>query len=108
MFAVDARTPPTLGDLVGVPGPGGKGSERGLLLALAADGFADAATGIRGWNQKADVGIQPVCHGLFYLAVGSGTKGQQSGEVTLHRWTGTPAAPFVPATPANLKRLASP
>ena len=104
MFAVEARTPPTLGDLDGVPGPGGKGIERGLLLALAADGLADAATGLRGWNQKADVGIQPVGGGLFYLAVNSGTRGKQSGSVTLHRWTGTPAAPLVPATPADLKR----
>ncbi len=103
MFAVDARTQPTLGDLVGVPGPGGKGSERGQLLALAADGLTDTATGICGWNQKADVGIQPVGHGLFYLAVGSGPKGQQNGKVTLHRWTGMPATPFVPATAADLK-----
>lgn len=103
LFAIDARTPPTLGELIGVPGPGGKGRERGQLLALAADGLTDATTGIRGWNQKADVGIQPVGHGLFYLAVGSGTKGKQTGVVTLHRWTGTPAAPFVPATPADLK-----
>lgn len=103
LFAVDARTPPVLADLVGVPGPGGKGHERGKLLALAADGLTHAATGIRGWNQKADVGIQPVGHGLFYLAVGSGTKGQQTGKITLHRWTGTPAAPFVPATAADVK-----
>ena len=103
MFAVEARTPPKLGELVGVPGPGGKGTERGRLLALAADGLADAATGIRGWNQKADVGIQPVGQGLFYLAVGSGTRGNQKGEITLHRWTGAAAAPFVPATAADLK-----
>ncbi len=103
MFAVDARTAPMPGDLVGVPGPGGKGTERGQLLALAADGLADPATGIRGWNQKADVGIQPVGHGLFYLAVGSGTKGRQSGRITLHRWTGMPAAPFAPAAAADLK-----
>ena len=108
LFAVDARTQPTLGDLVGVPGPGGKGSERGRLLALAADGLSDTATGIRGWNQKADVGIQPVGHGLFYLAVNSGSRGKQAGNLTLHRWTGTPAVPFVPVTPADLKRLTSP
>src|SRR6185436_11627192 len=90
MFAVEARTQPTLGDLVGVPGPGGKGTERGLLLALAADGLKDAATGIRGWNQKADVGLQPVGRGLFYLAVNSGTRGNQTGDLTLQRWTGTP------------------
>lgn len=108
LFAVDARTAPTLGDLTGVPGPGGKGTERGRLLSLAADGLADPATGIRGWNQKADVGIQPVGGGLFYLAVNSGPKGQQSGKVTLHRWTGTPEAPFAPATTVDLKRLTSP
>ena len=108
LFAVDARTPPTSGDLIGVPGPGGKGSERGLLLALADDGLADAATGIRGWNQKADVGLQPVGHGLFYLAVNSGTRGKQTGNLTLHRWTGTPAAPLVTATPADLKQPTSP
>jgi hypothetical protein len=103
LFAVDARTKPTLGDLVGVAGPGGKGTERGQLLTLAADGLTDAKTSIRGWNQKADVGLQPVGGGLFYLAVNSGTKGNQTGEITLHRWTGEAKAPFVPATAADVK-----
>lgn len=103
LFAVDARSPARMADLVGVPGPGGKGTERGLLLTLAADGLTHAATGIRGWNQKADVGIQPVGHRLFYLAVNSGTRGQQTGDITLYRWTGNATAPFVPATPADLK-----
>jgi hypothetical protein len=104
MFAVDARTRPTLGDLVGVPGPGGRGTEQGLLLALADDGLKDPATGVRGWNQKSDVGLQPVGRGLFYIAVGSGGGGKQTGDLTLQRWTGSPAAPFVPATPADLER----
>jgi hypothetical protein len=104
MFAVEASTAPKLGDLIGVPAADGHGVEKGQLLALAEDGLKDDATGIRGWNQKADVGIQPVGHGLFYLAVNSGTKGHQTGEVALHRWTGAPAAPFVPATPADLAR----
>jgi len=108
MFAVEARTPPMLGDLVGVPGPDGKGNEHGLLLALAADGLADPATGIRGWNQKADVGLQPVGAGLFYLAVNSGTPNAQTAKIILHRWTGTPAAPFVPATAADLTRARAP
>jgi hypothetical protein len=51
------------GDLVGVPGPGGKGWEQGLLLALADDGLKDPATGVRGWNQKADVGSSPSATG---------------------------------------------
>ena len=103
MFAIEARTPPTLGDLIGASGPGGRGTEQGLLLALAADGLRDAATGIRGWNQKADVGLQPVGRGLFYLAVNSGSRGTQTGDLTLQRWTGAPTAPFVPATRADLE-----
>ena len=104
LFAVDARTRPAKGDLVGVAGTGGRGVEQGLLLALADDGLKDPATGIRGWNQKADVGIQPVGRALFYLAVGSGPRGKQTGDITLHRWTGTPTAPFVAATAADLER----
>ncbi|MBI5769900.1 MAG: hypothetical protein HZA93_19145 [Verrucomicrobia bacterium] len=108
LFAVDARTAPTRGDLHGVTGPGGKGSEQGQLLTLAADGLKDAATGIRGWNQKADVGLQPIGSGLFYLAKGSGPKGQQTGDLTLMRWTGNATNPFVPATVADLAKLPSP
>ncbi len=39
LVAIDARTPPRTGDLIGVPGAGGQGAERGQLLALAADGL---------------------------------------------------------------------
>jgi hypothetical protein len=108
LFAVDARTAPRWGDLVGVPGAGGRGVEQGLLLALADDGLEDSATGIRGWNQKADVGLQPIGHGLFYLAVNSGTRGKQTGDLALHRWTGAPAAPFAPATAADLAAFSAP
>ncbi|MBI2512760.1 MAG: hypothetical protein HYV96_12350 [Opitutae bacterium] len=105
LFAIDARTPPADADLVGVPAAGGHGFEKGKLLSLAADGLVDTATGIRGWNQKADVGLQPIGGGLFYLAVNSGTKGKQTGDITLHRWTGEPPAPLVPATAADIQRL---
>lgn len=108
LFALDARTKPAEAELVGVSRPGGKGVERGQLLALAADGLAHAASGVRGWNQKADVGIQPIGHGLFYLCVNSGPRGQQTADVTLHRWTGDPSAPFAPATPADMRRLSAP
>ncbi len=107
LFAVDARTKPVLGDLIGVPGPGGQGTERGQLLALAADGLKDEKTGIRGWNQKGDVGFQPVGHGLFYLSVNSGTKGAQTGDLTLNRWTGDKDKPFVPATAGDLDKVNS-
>lgn len=107
LFAVDARTQPMLGDLLGVPGPGGQGCEQGMLLALADDGLKDPATGIRGWNQKADVGFQPVGGGLFYLCNNSSGKDAngkdwQSADLTLMRWTGEAARPFVPATTADL------
>jgi len=105
MFAIDARTQPVLGDLVGVPGPGGQGTERGLLLALAPDGLTDAATGIRGWNQKTDVGIQPIGHGYFYLAVNSAVHGKQTADLTLYRWTGAPASPFTGVQPAELDQI---
>lgn len=98
LFAVDASAVPRAGELAGVPGPGGEGQARGLLLPLAADGLSDAATGIRGWHQKADVGFQPIGHGLFYLARDSAREGKQAAELTLMRWTGDARQPFAPAT----------
>jgi hypothetical protein len=98
LFAVEAREKPVLADLVGVPGPGGKGWEQGQRLALADDGLKDVATGVRGWNQKADVGFQPVGHGLFYAAVNAKAEGKQTADLTLMRWTGDPQRPFVPVT----------
>ncbi|MGX5732361.1 hypothetical protein ACWKWK_17750 [Pseudoxanthomonas beigongshangi] len=97
LFAVDAAEAPVEGDLIGVPGPAGQGWARGRLLRLADDGLADAVTGLRGWHQKADVGLQPVDHGLFYLARNGGGKHAQTADLTLMRWTGHPEAPFAPA-----------
>lgn len=96
LFAVDARTQPKLSTLVGV-------GEQGQLLELANDGLKDAATGVRGWHQKADVGFQPVGNGLFYLSVSSGGKGSQTADLTLMRWTGDANQPFVPV-PAQDER----
>jgi hypothetical protein len=103
LFAVDARTQPKLGDLVGVPRSEGKGWEQGQLLALADDGLKDAATGVRGWNQKGDVGFQPVGDKLFYLSVNSGGKGAQTSDLTLMRWTGDASRPFVPVTAEEIR-----
>ncbi len=98
MFAVDARQKPVTNDLVGVPGPGGKGWEQGQVIALADDGLKDPATGVRGWNQKADVGFQPVGGGLVYLSVNSKVGDKQTADLTLSRWTGDASKPFVPVT----------
>lgn len=103
LFAVDARTEPKMGGLLGVPHPKGKGWEQGRLLALAADGLKDSATGVRGWNQKGDVGFQPVGDQLFYLSVSSGSKGAQTADLTLMRWTGDASKPFVPVTSEQIR-----
>jgi hypothetical protein len=98
LFAVDARMQPKVGDLVGVRSADGKGWEQAPLLALADDGLKDEATGVRGWNQKGDVGFQPVGRGLFYLSVSSGGKGAQTSDLTLMRWTDDANQPFAPVT----------
>lgn len=105
LFAVAADAKPATADLVGVPGPGGQGWEKGLLLPLADAGLKDPATGIRGWNQKADVGLQPIGHGLAYLAVNAKVDGQQTADLTLMRWTGDADKPFVPATAADVAKI---
>jgi hypothetical protein len=106
LFAVEAGEKPVLADLVGVPGPGGKGWEQGPTLALADDGLKDSATGVRGWNQKADVGLQPVGHGLFYAAVNAKVEGKQTADLTLMRWTGDARKPLVPVTAEERDALA--
>jgi hypothetical protein len=105
LFAVEGREPPVVADLVGVPGPGGDGWEQGLLLPLADDGLKDAATGVRGWNQKADVGSQPVGRGLFYVSLNSKSERGQTADLTLMRWTGDAQEPLVPVTAEELHDL---
>jgi hypothetical protein len=104
LFAVEAREKPVTADLVGVPGPGGW--EKGQLLSLADDGLKDPASGVRGWNHKADVGLQPVGNGLAYLAVNTKVDGKQTADLTLMRWTGDARTPFVPATAEDLAKVA--
>lgn len=95
LFAVDARTAPVLGDLIGVPASSDNGWEQGQLLTLATDGLHDSESGVRGWQQKADVGLQPVGKGQFYLATPLGSKGAQGARLQLMQWSGDPALPFV-------------
>lgn len=104
LYAFDAAALPKTGDLIGVKA--GQGWEQGRLLPLADDGLKDSATGVRGWNQKADVGLQPVGAGLFYLAVNAKTSDGQTADLTLNRWTGDAHKPFVPVTADELRKLA--
>jgi len=103
LFAFDAQAEPATGDLVGVPGPGGKGWEQGRVLPLAGDGLKDEASGVRGWNQKADVGFQPIGGGLVYVAANTKVDGRQTADLTLMRWTGDAERPLAPATAADLR-----
>jgi RNA polymerase sigma factor (sigma-70 family) len=73
-----------------------QGLGAGELMALADDGLKDAATGVRGWNQKADVGFQPVGHGLFYVSANAKIEGKQTADLTLMRWTGDAAEALRP------------
>ncbi len=102
LFAVDARTQPVRGDLIGVKDQSGSGTEKGLVIPLADDGLRDAATDIRGWNQKGNTGFQPVGSGLTYICENSGSKGSQTADLTLYRWKGIPEVPYVPATSSDL------
>ncbi len=87
LFAVEASAGPVPGELSGT-------GEKGLLLPLAPEGLPDEATGVRGWFQKADVGMAPLGDGLFYLAVNGVRDGLQTARLHLHRWTGGEETPF--------------
>jgi hypothetical protein len=106
LFAFEARERPVTGDLIGVSAPDRKGWEQGLLIPLANDGLEDPATGIRGWNQKADVGSQPVGQGLFYMAENAKSDAGQTADLALMRWTGDAHKPFASVTAQERDALA--
>ncbi len=93
LYVVDGTATPSEGTLHGQPG-----NESGLLLSLVQAGIPDESTGIFGWEFKADVGIEPVGHGYFYVArdfddYSSGHK-QEAATLELYRWTGAGGAGF--------------
>jgi len=80
LFAIEASAKPEMKELTGTSGTG-------LLLPLAPFGERHEATGIRGWHQDTPYGIEPLGHGLVYIA-GAGKKdGKQTAELRLNRWT---------------------
>lgn len=87
LFAVEASAQPTSSKLSGT-------EESGLLLPLAPLGKRDENSGIRGWFQKADVGIASLGNGFFYLAVNSKRDGKEAAVLTIYHWTGDTLAPF--------------
>lgn len=94
LFALDARSQPRYQTLQGFLSPEGKDGEKGLVLPLAEDGLHDVRTGVRGWYQKADVGIQPLGDDLYYIVQNSGSSGAQSAVARLMHWTGISSHPF--------------
>ena len=90
MFAVDGKVAARKEVLKGFDP-----SQRGLVLTLAADGLKDARTGIRGWNAKADTGIESLGHGYFYISNNGKTKEKvQYCDLRLYKWTDNPEKPF--------------
>jgi hypothetical protein len=78
--------------------PGQATPEKGLTLRLLDAGLSDPATGITGFQFIADVGIEAVGCGYFYVAEQSKRVQDgvtlQAADLTLYRWTGGAPAPF--------------
>ncbi|MEG9247194.1 hypothetical protein V6S67_03775 [Arthrobacter sp. Soc17.1.1.1] len=93
LFAIDGSSRPVRGAIEGQPA-----YEEGLLLPLLEQGLHHEPTGIRGWNFTADVGLESLGNGYFYIA----TQGRavedgvtrQTAVLDLFRWTGAPSSPF--------------
>lgn len=70
--------------------------EKGRVLALAADGLADSATGLRGWHfPMGSTGIEALGDGYYYIAQnGKDKNGRQYCRLKLYRWNGKADGPF--------------
>lgn len=87
LYVVDGVSQPELKELEGQPV-----EESGLVVPLADMGVVHPGTGITGFEDKADVGIEPIGDGYFYIAedfddVSSGEK-RESATLHLMEWTG--------------------
>jgi hypothetical protein len=95
LFAIDGSDRPREGVVQGQATP-----ETGRILQLLDAGLSDPATGIRGFNFVADVGLESMGCGYFYVSRQSNRVENgvtlQSADLTLYRWTGGTPAPFEP------------
>ena len=69
-----------------------------MILPLAEQGLRHGTTGIRGWDVTADVGLESLGNGYFYIArqgrfVEDGVT-LQTAVLDLYRWTGAAPSPF--------------
>ena len=70
-------------------------SKKGWTITMAEDGLKDAKTNIRGWNAKADTGIESLGNGYYYISYNGKTKDKiQYCKLCLCKWTGNPEKPF--------------
>ncbi len=84
LYAVDGRSTPVMGDIVGQPTP-----ERGLILPLLDMGLTHAQSGVRGWNfEFGNTGIIALDDGYFYISHNSKSGGKQTCTAYLYRWVG--------------------
>ena len=78
------------------------GTGGGQALRLHPSGLYDAGSGIHGWDFTADVGLESLGGGYYYVS--EHTRSAEAGWVgysstlRLHRWTGEAPAPFEPVT----------
>jgi hypothetical protein len=95
LYAIDGSDRPQRGVIQGQATP-----EQGLTLSLLDAGLSDPATGIRGFTFTADVGLESMGCGTFYVAAqGKRVEGGvtlQSSDLALYRWTGATPTPFEP------------
>ena len=90
LFAIDGKKPARKQVLQGFDK-----KEKGLVLTMAEDGLKDPATGIRGWNFRADTGIESLGKGYFYVSESGKTQEKvQYCNLRLYRWTGNAEKPF--------------
>lgn len=70
-------------------------AKKGWTITMADDGLKDGKTAIRGWNAKADTGIESIGKGYFYISQNGRTKDKiQYCKLGLFKWTGNPERPF--------------
>ncbi len=84
LYAVDGRSTPSMGDIVGQPTP-----ERGLILPLLDMGLYHEQSGVHGWNfMYGSTGLIALDDGYFYISHNSKTNGKQTCTAYLYRWVG--------------------
>ncbi len=103
LFMVDGTVPPVRAPLGTDAGP-----EHGRMLQLHPSGLHDSASGVSGWDFRADVGFEALGDGYYYVSEQRTGPAGNGSLLRLHRWTGNAPAPFAPAPLDLLDRTARP